>query len=126
MVRKSIFYEVGYFNEELKIHEDTDMWNRISEKYKLGYIEKPLFIFRWEINQDHLLKPAARKEFMSEGRKYMKLYEERRKGRELTEREKAGIEDSYRQIERLEQLIKELYDGKLTEEEFEIRRLKLQ
>jgi hypothetical protein len=29
-------------------------------------------------------------------------------------------------MEELEQLIKELYDGKLTEEEFEIRRLKLQ
>ena len=126
MVRKSIFNEVGYFNEELKIHEDTDMWNRISKKYELGYIEKPLSIFRWEIDPDHLLKPAARKEFMSEGKKYMKLYEERREGRELTEREKAGIEDSYRQMEKIEQLIQELDDGKITEEEFETRRLKLQ
>ena len=74
MLRKSIFDEVGYFNEELKIHEDTDMWTRISEKYELGYIEKPLAVFRWEIDSDHLLKPSARKEFMSEGKKYMRLY----------------------------------------------------
>ena len=125
MVRKSIFDEVGYFNEELKIHEDTDMWNRISEKYKLGYIKNPLAVFRWEIDPDHLLKPAARKEFMREGKKYMKLYEEIIKGRELTEREKAGVEDSYRRMEKLEQLIQEWDDGKITEEEFETRRLKL-
>ena len=126
MVRKSIFDEVGYFNEELKIHEDTDMWNRISEKYELGYIENPLAVFRWEIDPDHLFKPTARKEFMSEGKKYMKLYEERREGRGLTEREKAGVETSYRRMKELEQLIQELDNGKIMEEEFETRRLKLQ
>lgn len=122
MVRKSVFDELGNFNENLKIHEDTDMWNRISEKYELGYIEKPLAVFRWEIDPDHLLERSARKEFMNEGRKYMKLYEERRKNRELTEREKKGIEDSYRRMGQLEQLIDAREKGNITEEEFEEKR----
>jgi len=44
MIRESIFEEIGYFNEDLKIHEDTELWNRISEKYNFGYIEKPLAV----------------------------------------------------------------------------------
>lgn len=122
LVRKSILDEVGYFNEHLKIHEDTDMWNRISEKYELGYIEKPLTVFRWEADQEHLLKPSARKEFMSEGRKYMKLYEDRRKNRELTEREKNAIKASYERMDKLEKLIETLEKGEITEEEFENKR----
>lgn len=122
MVRKSIFYELGFFNEDLKIHEDTDMWNRISEKYELGYIEKPLAVFRWEVDPDHLLKPSARKEFMSEGRKYLKLYLERRKNRELTGREKKGIEDSYRRMGQIEELIESWEKGNISEEEFEEKR----
>lgn len=122
IVRKSVFDELGYFNEDLKIHEDTEMWNRISEKYELGYIEKPLAVFRWEANPDHLLKPSARKLFMSEGRKYMKLYADRRKNRELTEREKKGIEDSYRRMGQLEQIIDAREKGDITEKEFEDKR----
>lgn len=125
MVRKSIFDEVGYFNEGLRIHEDTDMWNRISEKYELGYIEKPLSVFRWEQDPDHLLKPSARKEFMSEGRKYMKLYEDRRKDRELTEREKEAIKKSYHRMEQLDQLIELREKAEITEEEFDQKRQNL-
>lgn len=119
MVRKYIFDELGYFNEDLQIHEDTDMWNRISEKYKLGYINKPFAVFRWEVDLDHLLKPSARKFFISEGRKYLTFYEDRRKNRELTDREKKGIEDSYRRMGQLEKLIESLEIGSITEEEFE-------
>lgn len=125
MVRKSIFDEVGYFNEELRIHEDTDMWNRISEKYELGYIEKPLSVFRWEQDPEHLLKPSARKEFMSEGRKYMKLYEDRRKDRKLTEREKEAIKKSYHRMELLEQLIESREKEEITEEAFNEKRQEL-
>lgn len=122
MVRRTIFEELGYFNEDLKIHEDTDMWNRISEKYELGYIEMPLAVFRWEVDPEHLLKPASKREFMSEGRKYMKLYEDRRKNRHLTKREEKGIEDSYRRMGQMEELIEAWEKGSITEEEFEEKR----
>lgn len=46
IIRKDIFEELGYFNEDLKIHEDTEMWNRISEKYDLGHIAQPFEIGR--------------------------------------------------------------------------------
>lgn len=122
MVRKIIFDEIGYFNEDLKIHEDTDMWNRISEKHELGYIEQPLAVFRWEKDSKHLLNSSARKKFINEGRKYMKLYENRRKGRELTEREKDAIAASHRKIEKLDSLIKKWEKGNITEGEFEEKR----
>lgn len=122
MVRKSLFDELGYFNEDLHIHEDTEMWNRVSEKYELGYIEQPLSVFRWEKDPEHLLMPSARKEFMSEGRKYMKLYEDRRKDRALTQREKDAIEESYRRMDGLDQLISQWEKGSITEVEFDSRR----
>ena len=124
MVKKSIFDELGYFNENLKIHEDTDMWNRISEKYYLGYIEKPLAVFRWERDPNHLLMASKRKMFIEEGKKYMALYEERKKGK-ITDREKKGIDDSYRRMALLEKLIEEFEKGEITEEEFEKRRQKI-
>ena len=125
MVRKSIFDEVGLFNESLKIHEDTDMWNRISDKYKLGYIDKPLAIFRWERDPNHLLMASQRRLFIEEGKKYMALYEQRKEGKELTEREKKAIADSYRRMSLLEALIDEFEKGNVTEEEFEKQRQKI-
>ncbi len=122
MVRKSVFDEVGLFDESLKIHEDTDMWNRISEKYKMGFIEKPLSIFRWEKEPEHLLKPELRELFISEGRKYMNLYESRRKGLGVTPREENAIAESYRLIDESEKLIKLLQEGLINEEEFERRK----
>jgi len=121
MVRKSIFNELGYFNENLKIHEDTDMWNRISEKYNLGYIEKPLAVFRWDKDPEHLLMASKRRLFINEGKKYMKFYEERKQGR-LTEREKKAIEESHKRMDLLEDLINDFENGKVTDEEFEERR----
>lgn len=102
MVRKSIFEKMGSFNENLKIHEDTEMWNRISERYKLGFIDKPLAIFRWEADSRHLLRESERKKFVQEGKKYMKLYEDRRQNRELTDEEKKAIKRSHSTLERIE------------------------
>ncbi|MDO8728335.1 MAG: glycosyltransferase [bacterium] len=99
MIRKSIFKDIGCFNEDLKIHEDTDIWNRISEKYELGFIDTPLSVFRWEKDQEHLLKAEARELFFNEARKYMKLYEERHKQKGLTRQEKQEIDLSYKKID---------------------------
>lgn len=90
MVRKSVFEEVGYFNEDLRVNEDIDMWNRISEKYELGYIDRPLAIFRWETDPEHLIKPTAVKKFISDGTKYMKLYKDRRKKQGTNGKRKDG------------------------------------
>lgn len=101
MIRKNIFDEVGYFNEDLKIHEDTEMWNRISEKYTFGYIEKPLAIFRWEKDKNHLLKEGFRKRFVDEGKKYLKVYKAIKQDH-LTDEERQSIKQSYDKIEEIE------------------------
>ena len=122
MVRRSVFDAVGLFNEELKIHEDTEMWNRISEKYELGYIEKPLSIFRWEKDSEHLLKPEYRRLFISEAKKFLRMYQERRKQKGLTFEEKRTLDESEKRIHELERLIDLRESGAITEEEFQKRR----
>lgn len=94
MVRKSILEEVGYFNETLKIHEDSELWNRISIKYKFGYIDTPLAIFRYKEGSDHLMKDFHKEPSKEEGRKYLKLYEKMHEG-DMTDEIKKSIEDSY-------------------------------
>jgi len=115
MVRKSIFDEIGLFNEDLKIHEDTEMWNRISEKYDLGYIDQPLGVFRWEKDPEHVLKSESRRLFVDEGRKYMKIYEERASKRGMTEVERTAIKESYQKIDKLDKLVK-LWEKKIVSE----------
>ncbi|MBF0275994.1 MAG: glycosyltransferase family 2 protein [Nitrospinae bacterium] len=44
LIHKSIFDDIGYFNESLKVCEDYDMWLRISLKYQFGLIKQPLVI----------------------------------------------------------------------------------
>ena len=44
MLRKSIFEEVGLFDEELPVCEDYDLWLRISCRYPVYLIDKPLVI----------------------------------------------------------------------------------
>lgn len=122
MLRKSIFDEVGYFDEELQIHEDTELWNRISEKYNLGFINKPLAIFRWEKNSEHILKPDNRRLFITEGRKYLRKYEQRKQQKGLTEQEKKAIEESNNRINELEKLVDLWGSKQITEEEFNNRR----
>lgn len=42
MVHKSIFENIGYFNEALPVCEDYDMWLRISLVHEVGYIHDML------------------------------------------------------------------------------------
>ena len=44
-VRRSIFDEVGTFDESLWIAEDYDMWLRISERHKIEYLHKVLYYY---------------------------------------------------------------------------------
>jgi glycosyltransferase involved in cell wall biosynthesis len=94
MLKKAVLDEVGYFNETLKIHEDSELWNRISMKYKLGYIDIPLAIFRYKEGVGHLMKDFHSKSSKEEGRKYLRLYEEMHKN-DMTDEIKKSIKDSY-------------------------------
>lgn len=95
MVRKSVLDEVGYFNETLRIHEDSELWNRISVKYKFGYIDIALATFRYKDSTEHLMKDFHSEPSKKEGRKYLKLYEDMHKN-DMTDEIKNSIENSYK------------------------------
>jgi len=42
LLHKSILEDVGYFDEELIVCEDYDLWLRILHKYELGYLDEKL------------------------------------------------------------------------------------
>lgn len=42
MIHKSIFDDIGIFDEDLAVCEDFDLWLRILDKYELGFIDKKL------------------------------------------------------------------------------------
>ncbi len=44
MIRKSLFDEVGYFDEALPACEDYDLWLRITWKYPVHLIDTPLIV----------------------------------------------------------------------------------
>ena len=44
MIDKTVFDEVGNFNEDLVVCEDYELWLRISDKYRVFFIDEPLII----------------------------------------------------------------------------------
>lgn len=44
MLKRSIFDEIGLFDEDLPVCEDYDLWLRISCKYHVNLIDKPLVV----------------------------------------------------------------------------------
>ena len=44
MIDKTVFDEVGNFNEDLVVCEDYELWLRICDKYKVFFIDEPLII----------------------------------------------------------------------------------
>jgi glycosyltransferase involved in cell wall biosynthesis len=94
MIRKNVLEEVGFFNETLKIHEDSELWNRVSKKYKFGYIDTPLAVFRYKDGEDHLMKDFQSESSKEEGRKYLRLYEDMHRD-DMIDEIKKSIEDSY-------------------------------
>lgn len=46
MVRRSIFEEVGYFEEDMLIAEDDNLWLRIASKYKISLLDEVLVHIR--------------------------------------------------------------------------------
>jgi len=46
LVKKSILEEVGGFDETLSSVDDLDLWLRVSKRYQIGFVPKPLVIWR--------------------------------------------------------------------------------
>jgi glycosyltransferase involved in cell wall biosynthesis len=46
MVRKSVLDDVGWFEEQLVVGEDLNMWIRIAAKYRIELIDEPLVLCR--------------------------------------------------------------------------------
>ena len=44
MINKTVFDEVGNFNEDLVVCEDYELWLRICDKYRVFFIDEPLII----------------------------------------------------------------------------------
>ncbi len=42
MMRKDLFEKIGYFDEDLVVCEDYDLWLRVLRKYPIGLVEKEL------------------------------------------------------------------------------------
>ena len=43
-IKKEIFDDYGFFDEDLEVCEDYDMWIRITAKEEVGFLDKPLVI----------------------------------------------------------------------------------
>ena len=55
MIHRSVFDEVGLFDESLPACEDYDMWLRVTARYPVLYIDKPL-ITKYGGHEDQLSK----------------------------------------------------------------------
>ncbi len=44
LMRKSIFDDIGYFDEKLKVCEDYDLWLRVTQRYTIGLIDEELIV----------------------------------------------------------------------------------
>lgn len=53
MIDRDVFYECGFFDENMRVCEDYDLWLRICSKYEVTYIPEKLIIKR-AITDDQL------------------------------------------------------------------------
>ena len=44
MIHRSVFEEIGYFDEKFIVCEDYELWLRITLAFEIGFIEKPIII----------------------------------------------------------------------------------
>jgi len=43
VVKKEVFNKIGFFDENIKVGEDWDMWMRIAREYDFDFVSEPLF-----------------------------------------------------------------------------------
>lgn len=102
LIKKETLNHVGKFSEELEVHEDSELWNRISDHCDFGYVEEPLSVYYWESEAEHITSAKNKKKFLENGRKYIDLYV-KNKNRELNNDEKKGVEESLKIIAEMEE-----------------------
>jgi len=102
LIKREVFEKIGYFDESLTIHEDSEFWNRISDHYDFGYIEEPLSVYYWESEGDHLTNLKNRKKFIENGRRYIDLYISNKRGN-LTKEQQGGVDKSLKIIAEMEE-----------------------
>lgn len=56
LMRRSVIEEVGFFNEELEVSEDWDLFCRIAEKYDVCAVNEPLIYYRKRSDGFHYSK----------------------------------------------------------------------
>ena len=55
LIKKSIFEEIGYFDESLQVCEDYDLWLRVTARYPVLFVDNPL-IKKYGGHSDQLSK----------------------------------------------------------------------
>lgn len=101
LIKKEVLDTVGYFDETLKMHEDSELWNRVSDYGTFGFVEEVLSRYYWDSDADHLTGTKNKAKFIEEGKKYLELYIKNKK-RELTPVEQNGVEESRKIIDKIE------------------------
>jgi glycosyltransferase involved in cell wall biosynthesis len=46
LVRQAVFDEAGFFNEDLDLAVDYDLWLRVAQRYRFDYVDEPLVKYR--------------------------------------------------------------------------------
>lgn len=101
MVEKRVFDQVGLFDEQLRIGEDSEWFNRVSEQFDLGFINEALVIYRFAHQRAKLPKSAGKVDFYEEGRKYLDIYEQRKRQKGITEREEMMLMAARRKLQEM-------------------------
>ena len=55
IIKKDVFKDYGFFDEELQVCEDYDMWIRITAKEEIGYLSEPM-VLKYGGHSDQLSK----------------------------------------------------------------------
>lgn len=56
MVKRSVLQQAGLFDAKIRFGDDWDMWMRVSEIGKIGFVQEPISVYRWHknsISQSH-------------------------------------------------------------------------
>jgi glycosyltransferase involved in cell wall biosynthesis len=101
ILKREVLNTVGTFNETLRVHEDSELWNRISDRYRLDFIEEILGVYRWESKAEHVTSAKNQKKFLQNGRKYLELYRGS-KNRALTPEEEEACRKSEKILNEIE------------------------
>lgn len=100
MVKKESLTIAGGFDESLSVHEDSELWNRLSDHAEFGFIKEVLGVYRWESAGEHITSQKNRHKFFENGKRYLDLYVQK-KNRGLTDEEKDAVEKSLKIINNL-------------------------